>query len=201
MLPELTEIVRRRKVLGLTQKELAEKVIIREEKEKKIDKEVTDRGYIAKLETGRLNPSYKKAKNIFDTLEILEEDQLGKKQKVTAGQIHNTPIEYANASERLYDAFQRMVKKAYSQLPVKSINGIVGSITERGINNRIMLSIEDFKSFHVKDVIEEPFPTVGIDIPAVTLIPILQNCQAILTVKGDNVQGIITNTDLIKIFK
>jgi len=59
MLPKIEEIERRRKSLGLGQKQLAKMVDV-------------SQSMIAKIETGRINPSYIKTKAIFDLLESLE---------------------------------------------------------------------------------------------------------------------------------
>ena len=59
MLPEIDEIQRKRKSLGLTQKELAALVNV-------------SQSLIAKIETKKVNPSYRIVKKIFDTFEELE---------------------------------------------------------------------------------------------------------------------------------
>ena len=59
MLPPIDEIERRRKSLGLGQRQLAKIVGV-------------SQSMIAKIETGRINPSYLKTKTIFDLLESLE---------------------------------------------------------------------------------------------------------------------------------
>lgn len=56
MLPSLDEIAKRRKLLGLTQKQLAKIAGV-------------SQSFIAKIESGKIDPSYSKAKAIFDTLE------------------------------------------------------------------------------------------------------------------------------------
>jgi len=208
MLPKLTEIAKRRKALDLTQAKLADKV---SEIAQRLNYEQTklvrakgevSRGLIAKVENNYLIPNYQQAKNIFDALEVLENEELSKKKAIMAGQIHNMPIEYANASEHVLDVWKRMEDKAYSQAPVKGDVGIVGSITERGITSRMLtMGLEELRSLRVRDIMGESFPTVGMNTPIEAIIPLLQANQAILTIKGDKIVGIITNTDLMKIFK
>jgi predicted transcriptional regulator len=101
MLPDLNEICRRRKMLNLTQAELAKRAGV-------------SRSLIAKLETGRLNPSYMVAKRIFDVLEALEREHDVGIKGVTASQIHNKPVEFAEASELIFKVWNRMKEKAYS---------------------------------------------------------------------------------------
>ena len=190
MLPELEEVARHRKALGLTQHELADRANV-------------SRSLIAKLETGKLTPNYAQAKRIFDLLEELEQKK-GKKLKVTdipVGEIHRTSVEYAAASETVYEVSMRMAKTAYSQFPVRDGERIVGSITERGINRRLVEEDADaVKSLPVRTVMEAPFPTVNVNIPASAVVNLLQACQAVLTMERDRVMGIVTNADLGKLF-
>src|SRR5208282_3870818 len=59
MLPSIEEIGRRRRLLALSQKELANSLGV-------------SQSMIAKIESGRISPSYLKTKAIFDMLEGLE---------------------------------------------------------------------------------------------------------------------------------
>ena len=59
MLPSLDEIAKKRKMLGLTQKELARMAGV-------------SQSSIAKIESGKIDPSYNKVKAIFDVLERME---------------------------------------------------------------------------------------------------------------------------------
>lgn len=189
MLPEIKEIAKRRGQLGLTQIQLAKQAGV-------------DRGYIAKIERGLVNPTYKQAKKIFETLEKIELERLREKRAVTAGKIHNTPIEYANDSERVYEVWQRMKRKAYSQLPVKSDKGIVGSITEKDLSSKMLvMGIEELRDLRVRAMMGDPFPQVDLNTPSPVIISILQNYTAVLTTEGSKVMGIITYTDLTKLFE
>ena len=59
MLPKLEEISKRRRVLGLSQKQLARLAGV-------------SQSLIAKVEAGKTEPSYLRTKSIFDTLEKLQ---------------------------------------------------------------------------------------------------------------------------------
>ena len=52
----------------------------------------------------------------------------------------------------------------------------------------------------VKEVMEEPFPTVPPDATLPIIIHLLQRYQAVLIVERGEVKGIITNTDIGKVF-
>lgn len=59
MLPSLEEIIRKRKVLNLTQKQVSQLAGV-------------SQSLIAKLESGKIDPSYTKVKAILDVLDRLE---------------------------------------------------------------------------------------------------------------------------------
>jgi predicted transcriptional regulator len=188
MLPELTVIASMRKNLGLTQKELAEEAKV-------------SRSLIAKVESGLANPSFKQTKKIFDTLKRLETIKLVGLDRVKVSAIHNPDVVYVYADELLYLVQERMEKKAYSQLPVKTGEYVCGSITERGISRALLAEKKvDLRKLRVKDVMEQPFPQVAVDTPVHLIIPILQAQQAILTVENGKIKGIVTNSDIGKLF-
>jgi predicted transcriptional regulator len=187
MLPLLSEIGRRRKVLDLTQQGLAKEAGV-------------SRSLIAKVETGNANPSYGEAKKIFETLDRLEVGVQQGLAGMTLDKVHTTEIEYAEADEPLYEAEQRMIDKYYSQLPVMRNGQIVGSLTERGINRALMANKGiDPKDMLVEDAMEEGFPLVPASATVGSVASILQASQGILTVKAGKVVGIITNSDLLKL--
>ncbi len=190
MLPALEDVARRRKALGLTQVELADRANV-------------SRSLIAKLETGKLVPNYLQAKRTFDLLEALEQRQ-AKKLKVMdtpVGGIHEKNVGYAGASETVFEVSMRMAKTAHSQFPVREGERIVGSITEKAINRRLAEEGADaVKRLLVRTVMEASFPTVNVNTPVSAVVSLLQSCQAVLTIEGDRVAGIVTNTDLGKLF-
>jgi predicted transcriptional regulator len=60
---------------------------------------------------------------------------------------------------------------------------------------------QEFRDMKVKDVIEDSFPTVNVRTPVFAIVPLLQIFQAVMTLDGLKVVGIVTNTDLGKIFE
>jgi predicted transcriptional regulator len=189
VLPELDEIAKRRKALGYTQRELAKRADVK-------------RNTLGKIETKHQNPSYKLAKQIFDTLESLEKERMINLKSFTIGEIHNTPIEFVDVSDTIYDVWKRMENTSFSQFPVKYGNDIVGSITERDINKSIMSGgTKKLKYQPISDIMEDPFPTISINMSVVGVISLLHIVQAVLTSKGNKIVGIVTNSDIGKIFR
>jgi predicted transcriptional regulator len=94
-----------------------------------------------------------------------------------------------------------MVRHAFSQLPVKDAERIVGSITERGINRRFMDGdVDGVRGLRVVDCLEDPFPIVSVATPVTAVIPLLQHRHAVLTSERGAPVGIVTNADVGKVF-
>ncbi len=187
MLPEVTEIKRRRKALGLSQAELASKARI-------------SRTSLVKLENGDADLRYSKVKEIFDTLESLESSRnLGLSfQGMTLKDIHNQPIEFVSADDIIRSVLGKMIETNFSQFPVKDGEKIVGSITEIKINQVIGAKGKDAIDLKVREIIEEPFPVISVNAPVSAVIVLLRSVQAILTAEQGSVVGIVTNTDPFK---
>jgi len=194
MLPDLKEIARKRKELGLTQNGLAKLTGV-------------SRSWIAKVETEpqRLMPSYAQAKKVFDHLEKQEKARTVKMKlmkSLTVGEIHNAKIEYADVSERIEEAWGRMKRNCYSQLPVREDERIVGSLTERGVVGKILeTDQQDLRDVKVRDAMEDPFPMINVRTPIFAIVDLLRNTQAVISFDGQKTVGIVTNTDLGKVFE
>ena len=79
MLPQIEEIKRKRKVLNITQFKLAKLVGV-------------SQSLIAKLESGKLDPSYSNAKKIFLALEKMETSDSKKVKNVMTNKILKVEI-------------------------------------------------------------------------------------------------------------
>jgi len=187
MLPDLEEISEKREKMHLTQYEFAREAGI-------------SRSQLAKIERGYANPSYKQVRKIFETLERLEQVMIKKNPVMEAEEIHNTNVVYAEYDEPIRSAQKKMQDGAFSQLPVRKGDRVVGSITERGINMRIFEK-ESIKigSMLVRDFVEAGFPQYSTNTPVKWIVPALQKHQAVLTMNEGKVVGIITNTDVWKL--
>ena len=174
MLPEIEGIKRRRKVLGLTQLELANESGI-------------SQSALVKIESGNMNPSYETAKKILATLERLETSgEPRAKEKMTREVISLSP------RDRIGKAKQLMKSKAISQIPVVEGEKPVGSITEGDI------AFSDAKDGDpVFDVMGEPFPFVSEETALSTVEKLLRQYQAVLLHLQGSISGIITKTDIL----
>jgi len=184
ILPDLSEIRIKRKKLGITQKELAEKAGV-------------SQALIAKIESGQVDPRYSTLKKIMNALEEIE------RERVKATIIMTPNVVYANEDEPLLKAITKMIKGAFSQLPVKNSEGkIVGTLDEETvIKSTLNYDPDELQKLKVKDVMKPPLPSVPPDASVRMLITLLSESSAVLVVdRGGNVLGIITRSDLLEYF-
>lgn len=185
MLPSIKEIERRRKSLGLGQRELAKMVGV-------------SQSLIAKIENGRINPSYLKTKAIFDFLESLE-----RKRQVKAKDILQKELIGIQKDDQVLEATKIMHQTGYSQLPVFHKDRLVGSISEKTIMEQIIIGQDPSKlsKLNVESIMDEAFPCVDQEAPLTVLSALLQHSQAVLIVSKGKTKGIITKADLLKVVR
>lgn len=179
MLPELSQIKKLRKEYSLSQKELAELANV-------------SQSFITKVESNKIEPTYSKAKKIFQILNGIGEEQTKK-----AKDVMNQKVLFAYPDQKLDDVIKVMKKKSISQLPVKDHENIVGLISEKNILNALISNKKDFQELTVSNIMEENPPLVPISTKYKVLLEILkENPLIIITEKGE-VKGIVSRSDLL----
>ncbi len=181
-LKDLVRHMRQQRILlGLTQSQLAREAN-------------TSQSLVAKLENGRLNPSYETVRKLSETL-----DRLGRQEEPTATQLAQFAPVCANSDEPLADALARMKEHGYSQLPVIDNTGVpVGSLSERDLLKHLEAGarLQDIRQRPVAELMSGTFPTVAADTPRRTLVELLRGHDAVLVVKGGKLAGVVTRSDL-----
>lgn len=182
MFPELEDIAKRRRQLGLKQSELAKAAGV-------------SQSLIAKLEAGTIDSSYTKVKTIFDVLERLEF-----KTKVQAEKILHTEVFSVQKSEPVSEVVKIMKEHGYSQIPVFDGKQPVGSISEKAILRQILAGkdLEEISMLPTERIMEEAFPQINEDAPLSLITSLLQNYSAVLVSKKGVILGIITKADLLR---
>lgn len=187
MLPETKSIKNRRKLLGLTQKNLAKQTNV-------------SQSFIAKIESGRINPSYNHVKQILDFLENLESRE---KEELRAKQLYRKRVFSLTTHDRIPHAVELMRKYEISQLPVFRDRMPVGSVTEKSIVDLMSKGFDSKKlsRMRVAEIMEEPFPIISQETPLSIISSLLQHNPAVLLSRDGDVAGIITKADIIKVIK
>jgi len=178
----LNEIMRLRKKLGLTQKDLASRTS-------------TSQSLIAKIESGKVDPSYTKVKVIFDTLHELEEEHSIKLRDVmTKGFIS------ADRSMKISEVVKLMKSKGISQLPVFDGKISIGSVFEKTISDRIIAGgdLKSLSQMRVESVMGEAFPQIDGETSINIVSELLAKKYAILVTKNERIVGIVMTADVLK---
>lgn len=172
---ELNEIRVIRKKLGITQFDLAKRSNV-------------SQSMIAKIEAGRLDPSYTNAQKIFIALE-----ELGKKKELKAKDLMNKNIISIKPEENIRKVIQKMRKFQISQMPVIEEKRVVGFISES-----IVLDCFTKKGCeYVKDIMKESPPIVPVETSIQVVSNLLKFYPVIMVSKGGNLLGLITKADLL----
>ncbi|MDI6888948.1 MAG: helix-turn-helix domain-containing protein [Methanocellales archaeon] len=187
MLPDLGEIQKRRRSFGLSQKQLALYAGV-------------SQSLIAKIEGGKIDPSYRNVKRIF---EALDKEMTKQKKAILAREISSKKVIGVGKKDPVHRAIELMRKYEISQLPVYDENTPVGSITEKVITNHIAQKKDPKKlsKMPIEKVMEEGLPQISEDAPVEIVVPLLQYSPAVLTIKKGMTTGIITKADLLKIVR
>jgi predicted transcriptional regulator len=183
MFPSLEEIAKKRRMLGLKQAELAKLAGV-------------SQSLIAKLECGKIDPSYTKVKAIFETFERLEI-----KNEILAGKVLHNKVVGVQKSEPVSKVVQLMKSYGYSQLPVFGGKQPVGSVSEKAILRQILAGkdLAQVSKLRTEEIMEEAFPQVSEDAPLPLISSLLQTYYAVLVARKGAVVGIITKADLLRI--
>jgi predicted transcriptional regulator len=183
ILPSIQEIKKKRVTLGISQKRLANAV-------------GTSQSLIAKIESGRVNPSYEAIKKIFEYFDTIELPRPG-----MARDVEKRDLVWIRKGDKVKDAAEKMRLHGFSQLPIRDDREeiCVGSISERQIIHELMKA-QDPKSFYekpVNEIMAEQFPIVDETISVTAVASLLQHSQAVLTARKGKIVGIITPSDLL----
>ncbi|MCS7123818.1 MAG: helix-turn-helix domain-containing protein [Candidatus Bathyarchaeota archaeon] len=183
MLPPLEEIAKRRKLLGLTQHQLARLAGV-------------SQSFIAKIESGKIDPSYSKVKAIFDVLDRVETGE-----NYTAKAIAHEGIIGVEKTDKVAKAIGLMMEHGFSQLPVFDRGKCVGCISEKTILSQVTATKDLSKVSQklVEEIMEEAPPQIDENAPIPLISNLLRFYPAILVTRRGELVGIITKADLFKV--
>jgi predicted transcriptional regulator len=155
----------------------------------------TSQSLIAKLERGRLNPSYEVVRKLLETL-----DRLATDHEPSAGDLMNAQPIFAEPSEALGKALDRMKKHGYSQLPVVDRGQPVGSVSESAILGLIERGseLDALRRQPVRLSMGSGFPTVEPETRKRTVVELLKDHDAVLVVREGKLVGLVTKTDILR---
>jgi len=177
---ELEEVKKIRKSLGMTQTELAKRAQV-------------SQSLIAKIESGKIDPTYTKAKKIFSALSDLE-----KKGEIKAEQIMTNKLIVVEPNRSIKEAIDKMRKSQISQLPVIEGQNLVGLVSESTILDALL----DKKYEKVSEIMQESPPIVSKTTGIQVISSLLKHFPIVIVSENGKLVGLITKSDLLgKIYK
>jgi predicted transcriptional regulator len=184
--PEISEIKKIRKELGLSQRQLAKRCKIQP-------------SYLNMIENNPdKKPSYEVISNIFKILE--EESQKRFDQLTTAGKICAKPVLTARKTDYVEDIVKIMSKRDISQVPVMDSKACIGLVTENSFVKYLKeFGKEKLVMAKVKDALETPPPIVDVNERVTNnLLVLLNDSRCILVTENGRLYGIITKMDALR---
>lgn len=185
MMPDLEEIPRLRKALGLTQTAIARLANV-------------SQSTIVKIEKRQMNPSYDSVRRIMNALQAELKKQ---EKKALVEQIQSHKVQSVEAKMPLASAVEEMRRWKFSQMPVMHNGHPVGSISDKVINNLILSGRDpkDLARIRVDEVMDSAFPQVDAKAPVELAAGLLRHYDAVLVTSKGDVMGIVTKSDLMKL--
>lgn len=177
MVFDITQLKKVRKQLNLTQHQFAQKAGI-------------SQSLIAKIESGKLDPTYSKVKKIEQALELLT-----KHHEKQAKDIMNKNIISISPKENSEKIVNIMSKHSISQVPVIDKEIIIGLISESTLLRK------DIKNKTAEEIMDESPPIIGKDASIQVIKQLLQFYPLVIIKEKGKLTGLITKADLIKNFK
>lgn len=179
MLPNLSSIKNLRKKYTISQKELAQRANV-------------SQSLIAKIESGKIEPSYTKAIQIFSTL-----DELRHTSGKTANDCMNPTIIFATPTDTVLKSITVMKQKGISQLPVKHENTIVGLVNETLLVDLMVENKKDLLSCAIIDIMQDAPPIVPGATTQKMVLELLKEHQMVLVSQHGKITGIISRADML----
>ncbi|MBI2580977.1 CBS domain-containing protein [Candidatus Woesearchaeota archaeon] len=177
--PELQEIRQLRKKHNLTQTQLAKLAGV-------------SQSLIAKIESGRIDPTFSHVRRILEVLHGMEREKEPK-----AEQLITHKIIVVGKNEPLSKAIKEMKSYGISQLPVTEAGMVIGLVSETAIIEKIAEG-KNPTSRQVKDVMEEAPPVVAKTTPLPAVTELLRHAPLVIVAENGKPKGVITKADVLK---
>lgn len=174
---ELKDIKEIRKQSGITQAQLAKKAKV-------------SQSLIAKIEAGRLDPTYNNAKKIFSALE-----DINKKDDIKALDVLTKKVIHISAQSGIQEIIKKMKKYEISQMPVIDDEKVVGYLSETIVLDCLMKGKNNLKA---KDIMKEAPPIIDKFASLNVLSGLLKYYPMVLVKEHGKTLGIITKSDIIR---
>lgn len=178
MVFDLTHLKKLRKQLELTQHQFAQKIGI-------------SQSMLAKIEAGKLDPTYSYVKKIEIAIDFLT-----KSEEKEARDIMIEKIIKAKPEDNASSIISLMKKNNISQLPIFKKSRVVGLVTESSILEKRLKEIKNLKA---KDLMKETPPIINKNTKISVITSLLKHYPIVLVSKEGRIEGLIAKSDLLNI--
>lgn len=177
MIENLSELKLIRQKLEMTQAEFAKKAGI-------------SQSMVTKIESGKIDPTFGKVKQISDAVELLQ-----KEKEVQLKNIMATKVVSVNSETELPIAISKMKKYEISQMPVIDDGRPVGILSERNI----IETLTHEKGINlVKDTMGEAPPQLPSNSTVHAASHLLSFFPLVLVSEKGKIKGLVTRADVLQ---
>ncbi len=180
MIHNLEEIKKLRKKLELTQQQLAELSGV-------------SQSFIAKVEAGKIEPSFEKVKDISFALE-----QVGQKNRQKLTEVMTKKIVTCKKETKVSGIIKKMKKFNISQLPVVENSQVLGLVSESTLMEK-MAEGENIAELQAQDVMQEAPPIVDHRTQSSVVSNLLKHFPVVLVSIDGKVKGLISKYDMLAV--
>ena len=174
---DITKIGEMRKRMGLTQKQFANKAGV-------------SQSMIAKIEAGRMDPSWSSVQKIEALVSSFE-----KEKELDAKEIMVRKIISVDKCMMARKVIELMNQHTISQVPVLEGDNVLGIVTESSILNK---DLSDVENLSARDLMVEPPPILSGSAKISVVAYLLKSYPLVLIKKEGMLEGLITKADLLK---
>ncbi|MAF37222.1 hypothetical protein CL622_08980 [archaeon] len=166
---------------GLTQAQLA--------KESNVSQSV-----IAKIESGRVDPSYSSVKQIIQVLQ-----KPNAQVKILANDLYNPKVISVDAKDSIKQVISTMKEYQISQVPVLQEKCVIGLITESTILERLSETsdVHMLRGKPVSTIIEMSPPLIPKQTPLNVIMSLLSYFPMVVVFDKQSYLGVITKSDIL----
>lgn len=164
-----------RRKLGLTQTQLARQAGV-------------SQSLIAKIESGKIQPTFQKVKEISFALSNAGEEQV-KLERIMVKKVISCKY-----NEAVSDIVKKMKKHGISQLPVFKKDKIIGLVSESTILDHFT---ENVSKLNASQVMQEAPPIVNYKTQVKVVSQLLKNFPIVLVSKRGEIVGLVSKYDII----
>ena len=177
MVFDINQLKKIRKQLGLTQSEFAKKSGI-------------SQSMVAKIESGKLDPTYTYVKKIEETIQLLT-----KREEKEAKDIMHKGVLTVKKNTEVNEVIKIFSKHKISQIPVIENNNIIGLVTESSL---VDYAEEDLGKKKVEDIMADTPPIITPNTKLSAILPLLKFYPIVIVQDKGKLEGVIAKADIIK---